>query len=374
MANPVIKATASQILVAMAAIVVIVAGMRASADILVPFLLAMFIAIICTPALDWLERRGLPRWAAMVVVLLAVVTISFGITGLVGSSMTKFTSSLPEYTQRLNGYTQTVEDWLNGHGVPIAARDVRSLIDASSVMKLAADVFNSFGGVLTNAFLIFLTVVFILFETASFAVKLGAVMDEPEDAMARVANVTDSIKRYLAIKTMTSLLTGGVIGISLTFLGVENAVLWALLAFMLNYVPNIGSIIAAVPAVLFALVQLGVGGALATAAVFAVVNIVIGSVLEPRFMGRGLGLSTLVVFLSLVFWGWVLGPVGMFLSVPLTMTVKIALSARESTRWIAVLLGSGHDVAPENPSAAESGVDKIESRPRPSEEDKNEGT
>jgi predicted PurR-regulated permease PerM len=374
MANPVIKATASQILVAMAAIVVIVAGMRASADILVPFLLAMFIAIICTPALDWLERRGLPRWAAMVVVLLAVVTISFGITGLVGSSMTKFTSNLPEYTQRLNSYTQTVEDWLNGHGVPIAARDVRSLIDASSVMKLAADVFNSFGGVLTNAFLIFLTVVFILFETASFAVKLGAVMDDPEDALARVANVTDSIKRYLAIKTMTSLLTGGVIGISLTFLGVENAVLWALLAFMLNYVPNIGSIIAAVPAVLFALVQLGVGGALATAAVFAVVNIVIGSVLEPRFMGRGLGLSTLVVFLSLVFWGWVLGPVGMFLSVPLTMTVKIALSARESTRWIAVLLGSGHDVAPQNPPAAESGVNTIESRPRLSEEDKNEGT
>ena len=374
MANPVIKATASQILVAMAAVVVIVAGMRASADILVPFLLAMFIAIICTPALDWLERRGLPRWAAMVVVLLAVVTVGFGVTGLVGSSMTKFTSSLPEYTQRLNGYTQIVEDWLNGHGVPIAATDVRSLIDASSVMKLAADVFNSFGGVLTNAFLIFLTVVFILFETASFAVKLGAVMDDPEDARARVANVTDSIKRYLAIKTMTSLLTGGVIGISLTFLGVENAVLWALLAFMLNYVPNIGSIIAAVPAVLFALVQLGVGGALATAAVFAVVNIVIGSVLEPRFMGRGLGLSTLVVFLSLVFWGWVLGPVGMFLSVPLTMTVKIALSARDSTRWIAVLLGSGHDVAAENPSAAEPGVNKIESRPRLSEEEKNEGT
>ena len=374
MANPVIKATASQILVAMAAVVVIVAGMRASADILVPFLLAMFIAIICTPALDWLERRGLPRWAAMVVVLLAVVTVGFGVTGLMGSSMTKFTSSLPEYTQRLNGYTQIVEDWLNGHGVPIAATDVRSLIDASSVMKLAADVFNSFGGVLTNAFLIFLTVVFILFETASFAVKLGAVMDDPEDARARVANVTDSIKRYLAIKTMTSLLTGGVIGISLTFLGVENAVLWALLAFMLNYVPNIGSIIAAVPAVLFALVQLGVGGALATAAVFAVVNIVIGSVLEPRFMGRGLGLSTLVVFLSLVFWGWVLGPVGMFLSVPLTMTVKIALSARDSTRWIAVLLGSGHDVAAENPSAAEPGVNKIESRPRLSEEEKNEGT
>ena len=373
MANPVIKATPSQVLVSMAAFVVIVAGMRASADIIVPFFLAVFIAVICTPALDWLGRLGLPKAAAMATVLLVVITIGIGITGLVGSSLNRFTGNLPEYTERLNGYSQTAEAWLNGHGVPIAARDMGKLIDASSVMKMAADVFNSFGGVLTNAFLIFLTVVFILFETASFTVKLNAVMDDPEETLSRVSNVTDNIKRYLAIKTMTSLLTGGVIGVSLTVLGVENAVLWGLLAFMLNYVPNIGSIIAAVPAVLFALVQLGVGGALATAAIFAVVNIVIGSVLEPRFMGRGLGLSTLVVFLSLVFWGWVLGPVGMFLSVPLTITVKIALGAREDTRWIAVFLGSGYDASPSEALAAGSALDEIESRPGLSWEDKDEG-
>ena len=374
MAKPLIKTSPSQILVSMAALVVIIAGMRASADIIVPFLLALFIAIICTPALDWLERRGLPRAAAMVTVLLVVTFVGTGVTGLVGSSMIKFTANLPEYTERLNSYSQTVEAWLNSHGVPFDMGEMHNLVDAGRVMRLAADVFNGFGGVLTNAFLIFLTVVFILFETASFAVKLRAVTDEPEETLARLGNVTDSIKRYLAIKTMTSLLTGAVIGIALSILGIENAVLWALLAFMLNYVPNIGSIIAAVPAVLFALVQLGVGGALATAAVFAVVNIVIGSVLEPRFMGRGLGLSTLVVFLSLVFWGWVLGLVGMFLSVPLTMTVKIALGARESTRWIAVLLGTGQDVVPHQPASTDSGIDKIESRSRLSGEDNNEGT
>ncbi len=285
MAKPLIKTSPSQILVSMAALVVIIAGMRASADIIVPFLLALFIAIICTPALDWLERRGLPRAAAMVTVLLVVTFVGTGVTGLVGSSMSKFTANLPEYTERLNSYSQTVEAWLNSHGVPFDMGEMHNLVDAGRVMRLAADVFNGFGGVLTNAFLIFLTVVFILFETASFAVKLRAVTDEPEDTLARLGNVTDSIKRYLAIKTMTSLLTGAVIGIALSILGIENAVLWALLAFMLNYVPNIGSIIAAVPAVLFALVQLGVGGAMATAAVFAVVNIVIGSVLEPRFMG-----------------------------------------------------------------------------------------
>jgi AI-2 transport protein TqsA len=372
MVDPAIKTTPSQLLVSLAALVVIIAGMRASADIIVPFLLAVFIAIICSPALDWLERRGLPRAAAMVTVLVAVTTIGIGITGLVGSSLSQFTNDVPEYTERLNGYTRAVEQWLNGHGVPFDTGEMRNLIDAGRVMKMAAEVFNSFGGVLTNAFLIFLTVVFILFETASFAVKLHAVMDDPEDTLARLDNVTASIKRYLAIKTMTSLLTGVVIGIGLTILGVENAVLWALLAFMLNYVPNIGSIIAAVPAVLFALVQLGVGGALATAAVFAVVNIVIGSVLEPRFMGRGLGLSTLVVFLSLVFWGWVLGPVGMFLSVPLTMTVKIALGARESTRWIAVLLGSGHDVAGETSATTESAINRIESGSSLSREENNE--
>ncbi len=361
MANPVIKATPSQMLVTMAAFVVVVAGMRASAEIIVPFLLALFIAVISAPALDGLERRGLPRAAAMIVVLAVIVAIGMAITGMVGASLRQFSENLPEYTARLNGYTNAVGGWLNGIGIPLDSRDFRGLMDAGKVMNLAGEVFNSFGGVLTNAFLIFLTVVFILFETASFAVKLRAVADDPDDTLERIANVTGSIKRYLAIKTLMSLATGVVIGVGLKLIGVEHAALWALLAFMLNYVPNIGSIIAAVPAVLFALVQLGVGGALATAAVFAVVNIVIGSVLEPRYMGRGLGLSTLVVFVSLVFWGWVLGPVGMFLSVPLTMTAKIALAENQGTHWIAVFLGSGHGLATGAPAEAHPVEDEIQS-------------
>jgi len=360
MASTAIKASPSNILISMAAFVVVVAGMRASADIVVPFLLAVFIAIISAPALDWLEGRGLPRIVAMAAVLAVIVAAGVFITGLVGSSLGRFTSSVPEYTARLNGYTEAVENWLNGHGIPFDAKALRGVIDASRVMRLAAAMFNSFGSVLTNAFLIFLTVVFILFETASIAVKVRAVADDPDDTLARLQTVTDSVKRYLAMKTLTSLATGIVIGISLAILGVDNAVLWGLLAFMLNYVPNIGSIIAAVPAVLFALVQLGVGGALATAVIFLVVNIVIGSVVEPRLMGRGLGLSTLVVFLSLVFWGWVLGPVGMFLSVPLTMAVKIALANHEGTRWVSVFLGSGQEVAAVS-TQTDSGANEIES-------------
>jgi predicted PurR-regulated permease PerM len=145
--------------------------------------------------------------------------------------------------------------------------------------------------------------------------------------------------RYLAIKSVASLGTGALSAIWLAILGVDYPLLWGLFAFLLNYVPNIGSIIAAVPTVLFTFVQLGPASAAWAALAYTVVNVTVGSIIEPRFMGRGLGLSTLVVFVSLVFWGWILGPVGMFLSVPLTMTAKIALDSDDGTRWMAVLLG-----------------------------------
>ena len=171
------------------------------------------------------------------------------------------------------------------------------------------------------------------------------------------------MRRYLAIKSLMSLGTGAAVWLWLTILGVDYPVLWGLLAFLLNYVPNIGSIIAAVPAVLLALVQLGPAEAAWAAAGYLAVNVLFGNVLEPRFMGRGVGLSALVVFLSLVFWGWVLGPVGMFLSVPLTITAKIALAASDETRWAAVLLGTGGEAAAsDGPEAAPA------ARPEPPKE------
>ncbi len=322
-----------------AAFVVVVAGMRAAESIVVPFLLSIFIAIISAPPLFWLERKGLPRWLAMLVVIGVIIAVGVGMTALAGTSIREFSGDLPEYKTRVNALAVHVFEWLRARGVSVSTDDYASYFEPGAAIQLVADLLNGLGGLLANSFLIFLTVVFILFETSSFPRKFRAVAADPDHALDRFAVFSEKVQRYLVIKTTASLGTGVAIGLWLAVLGVDNPLLWALLAFLLNYVPNIGSILAAVPAVLFAAVQLGPGAALWSAAGYLVVNVLVGSVIEPRFMGRGLGLSALVVFLSLVFWGWVLGPVGMFLSVPLTMMIKIALDSRPDTHWIAVLLG-----------------------------------
>ncbi|MFT4940163.1 MAG: AI-2 transport protein TqsA [Paraglaciecola sp.] len=215
-----------------------------------------------------------------------------------------------------------------------------SYLDPGVAMSMATNLLSSLGGVLTNFLLILLIVVFMLFEAESLPKKIHIALDDPSMKIQQIDKFLVSVKNYLAIKTLVSLATGLVIGVWLYFLGIDHFLLWAVLSFLLNYIPNIGSIIAAIPAVLLALVQLGPAASGLTALGYVVTNLVMGNVIEPRYMGRGLGLSTLVVFLSLIFWGWLLGTVGMLLSVPLTMIVKIALESSQDTRWLALLLAS----------------------------------
>ena len=251
-----------------------------------------------------------------------------------------FSNDLPTYEARLKAHAAAFLNWLQSMGVKTPQSKLLDHLDGGEIFGLARNMLTGLSGVLGNAFLIFLTVLFILFETESFPIKLRAILDNPDESMGYFSTVVANIRRYLAIKTITSLITGMAIAVWLSILDVNYPILWGMLAFLLNYIPNIGSILAAVPAVLFAFVQVGPGTALWSAMGYLIVNNVIGNIVEPRFMGKGMGLSTLIVFVSLVFWGWVFGPVGMFLSVPLTMTVKIALEANENTRWVAILMGS----------------------------------
>ena len=158
--------------------------------------------------------------------------------------------------------------------------------------------------------------------------------------MSHLNVISDSIRHYLSIKTYVSMLTGVLIWLSLTIIGVNYAILWGLIAFLLNYIPNIGSLLAALPTVLFAMLQLGLSGFIWTSVSYLLINMIVGNIVEPKVMGKGLGLSTLVVFISLIVWGFLLGIVGVFLSVPITIAIKILLEQNKKTRWIAILLGS----------------------------------
>ncbi len=329
---------ATRVLTAIAAFVIIVAGMRAATDIVVPFLLSLFIAIIAAPALHWLTGKRVPLGLAMTVVVALIVAIALIMAAVVGSSLEQLSEQLPFYKTRLREMTSAVLTWLEAHRIPVSRTEMLKYLDPASAINLAAGLLNGLGAVLANAFLIFLTSIFILLETTAIPEKLNAALRRPEEQLIRFRTLSGKIQRYMSIKTWLSLATGTLVSLWLWVLGVDFPVLWGLLAFLLNYVPNIGSIIAAVPAVMLALIQLGVPTAMWTAAGYVVINIVAGNIIEPRFMGRGLGLSTLVVFASLVFWGWVLGTVGMFLSVPLTMMMKIVVESGENTRWIGVLL------------------------------------
>jgi predicted PurR-regulated permease PerM len=324
----------------LAALVIIIAGAKTASALLVPFLLAIFIAIICVGPFHWLQQRKVPAAAALLLVIAAVMLAGLLVLTLVGSSVNDFTHNLPEYQQKLQGQTLLLLDWLDKIGIKVSKELLLAHFNPGAVMQSAASMLAKAGGVLTNSFLILLTVIFILFEAAGMPAKLKAALPDSNNSQASFETFIHGVRQYLAIKTLVSFATGAVVTIGLALLGLDYPLLWGLLAFLLNYIPNIGSIIAAIPAVLLAVVQLGPVQALLVAAIYLTVNLIMGNAVEPRMMGRKLGLSSLVVFISLVFWGWVLGPVGMLLSVPLTMIVKIALEVNDSTRWLAILLSS----------------------------------
>lgn len=335
--SPVLKA-----FMMMACIVIILAGVKAASVILVPFLLSAFIAIAVSPLITWSSQYKIPRWLSITLVILLIAVIGFMLAGLITQSMAEFKQKIPVYQEQLSGEFAWVLEKLAVFNINIDQSLLLSYLDPGMAMSMATNFITGMGTVLSNVFLILLTVIFMLLEADSMPRRVHIAMSDPDMRMSHIDRFLLSVNQYLVIKMMVSLGTGIFIAIWLYVLGVDHFMLWAVLAFMLNFIPNIGSIIAAIPAVLIAFVELGAVTAGLTGLGFVIVNTVMGNMIEPRFMGKGLGLSTLVVFLSLIFWGWLLGTVGMLLSVPLTMVVKIALESRDETKWLAILL-SGDD-------------------------------
>ena len=323
-----------------AAFVIIASGIYFAKSLITPFLLALFISIICAQPIAWLEKKKVPNGLAVILVILAIVSLFLVFAGVIGVTISSFLANVHAYKEKISIDSGTFIKFLHDKGLKISDAEASNFIQLGKILEITSLVVNEMVNMVGNMFVVFLIVAFILLESGSFGLKTKAIFKGSGESFSFFSTIITNIRHYLWIKTMICLLTALFVYIALMIIGVDYPLLWAVIAGLMNYIPNIGSIIAAVPAVLFALVQVGLGGAVWTLFSFLLVNNVLGNFIEPKIMGRGLGLSTLVVFLSLLFWGFLLGTVGMFLSVPLTMAIKIILEQDAKTKWIAILLGS----------------------------------
>lgn len=328
--------------------VILVAGLKAASGLLVPVLAAALLAMISIPPMRWLQQRRIPDFVGLLIMILGLLAVSAGLTGIIGRSVRSLTRSLPEYQvrldERITGWAQTLErfGW-EGASERLGLGPESSLLTreqlTDTLVSLAGHGAEGALAILSQIFVILLITIFILLEASGFAVKMRRARRDPRADLSGFERITDQVYGYVFLKTGVSLLTGVLAGVLTAALGVDFPVLWGLLAFLFNFVPNIGSIIAAIPPVLLALVLDGGLNASLVAGGYLVINMAVGNMLEPRIMGRRLGLSPLVVLLSLIFWGWVLGPVGMILSLPMTMVIKVLLEASGDYRAAAILLG-----------------------------------
>ncbi|MCB1155381.1 AI-2E family transporter, partial [bacterium] len=333
-AYPVIR-----LLVGVAAAMIIIAGLKQAAALLLPFAFAVILSIVVLPVVNALVDRKVPRWLAIAFVVVMIAGVLFAFWSLVVTIAADFTASLPEYRSKLTVVTLGALDTLDRWGLHIGRGAVEDIINPGAAMNLVGKTLNSLSALLSNTVLVLITVIFILLEARDVRDKIVVAFNLDDARRSQIGHAAFSVQRYLFLKTLICLATGLLIGVGTWAIGLDFPMLWGLLGFLLNYIPTIGSIIASIPAILVALIQLGPGYAIVVAAGYLAVNTSIGNFFEPRFMGRSLGISPLVVFLSLIFWGWLWGPAGMLLSVPLTASVKILLENQEETRAAAVLLG-----------------------------------
>lgn len=417
-------------LVYSASFVIVIAGLQAAASILVPVLLAVFIAIVLTPAYFVLQRHMNPT-ISLTVLIFGLIVASFGMVALVKTSIDDFTKNQGTYAanldqhaesiaalfEKLTGSSKDTNDGPESDSKPVAAEvenqktnsvstnlvpsnnlvaiahepaistasstvteiipapsksgtpqktdsnfigKVRTFLTENSqaVLDYAGAAAGTVGALLGNAFLIVMIAIFLLLEAAFLPKKIRNLPGMNDETWNRLTAAVTGVRHYTELKTLLSLLTGFLCWLMLVILGVEYAILFGLLAFILNYVPNIGSLIAAVPAVLIAWLgspaETAVTQALIVTAGYITINTVVGNVLEPKILDKGLGLSASIIVVTMVFWGWVLGPVGMLLSVPLTMIAKIALEASNDTQWIGAMMGSGEEEEESDAAKTES--------------------
>lgn len=335
----------SSIILTLAAAIIVVAGLKLAQPLLAPLLLAALITATSAPIAAWLSARGLPASLGAAVALLVGVAFLAGCGLLLAYSSMEARAQLPTYWARIQDGAGALAAYLTRLGFPATRESVLSIIDASKVVHVVKTALTAGADVLPHLIVLPLLVFFALAEIAGFGDKLRFILPDTSKGLERIETATRDVQKYLLVKTITSLAAALLIGLWLVVFKIDFAVLLAVLAFLLHFIPNLGSAIATIPGVAIALLQHGPGTALLVALGYLVINGIVGNVVEPKVMGRTLGLSPLVVLLAMVFWGWLWGPIGALLSVPLTMIAKISMENSDRLGWVAVLIGPAEQVA-----------------------------
>ena len=329
------------ILLKLASLVIILAGIHAAADIIVQLLMALFFAIVLNPLVTWFLRRGVKRPVAITIVVVVMMIVLTALFGVLAASFNEFITMLPKYNKELTRKVLQLQDMMPFLHLHMSPERMLQRMDSDKMMAFATLLMTGLSNAMASIVLLVMTVVFMLFEVRHLPYKLRFALNNPQIHIAGLHRALKGVSHYLALKTLISLWTGAIIWLGLMLLGVQFALMWGVLAFLLNYVPNIGSVISAIPPMIQAFLFNGFYEFMMVGILFLVVHMILGNMVEPRMMGHRLGMSTMVVFLWLLIWGWLLGPVGMLLSVPLTSVCKIWMETTKGGSKLAILLGPG---------------------------------
>ncbi|WP_280231669.1 AI-2E family transporter [Nocardia cyriacigeorgica] len=331
------------VLLAMAGAVIAIAGATVFAGILGPVFLALMLTIAVQPVQGWARKKGWPAWLGMLVAVVAVSAILFGLIGALVVSAAQLATELPKYTDNLDDLLSGVREFLADAGVDQERISTAlSSVDLGKLVRYLDDVLAGLLGVFSNLFFVMALLLFMAVDGMTIGRRMRIVQRVRPDIAYALTSFVQGTRKYLIVSTVFGVIVAVLDGGALWLLGVPLPVLWAVLSFITNYIPNIGFVIGLVPPALLALLDGGPMAMVWVIVVYSVINFVIQSIIQPKFVGDAVGLSVTVTFLSLVFWSWVLGALGALLAIPLTLLVKaLLLDIDPSTRWVDALIGGG---------------------------------
>lgn len=328
------------ILLGLAAATVTIAGLKAGADLIAPFFLAIVLVITAYPVRRWLDRRGLPRWLAATITILGVYLVLVLIAASLVVSAGRLAGLVAGYAPQIEGLVGRVGAWLGEHGV--SAEQVRTIVqslDAGRLVSLAARIVSGTFNAIVSLVLIAAMVLFVGFDSSAFCRKLLSAGNERPEVVTALRSFARRTRRYFAVSAGFGLVVAAIDMAVLAALGVPAPFVWGVLAFVTNFVPNIGFVIGLVPPALIGLLAGGVGTMVAVIVAYCVINLVIQSIIQPRIVGNAVGLNATVTFAALLFWSWVLGPLGAILAIPVMLLAKsLLIDIDPAARWLEPLV------------------------------------